>query len=138
ANAYTLIKRLSCDLLGLPPKLADVDQFVAAGGDDVNSPAALKANGEVVEPYLASPHFGERWGRHWVDAARYADSDGYEKDRARPDAYLFRDWVISAINRDLPFDQFTIEQLAGDLLPNATAEQRLATMFNRQTLTNEE
>jgi hypothetical protein len=87
---------------------------------------------------LASPHFGERWGRHWLDLARYADSDGYEKDSPRPYAYLFRDWVIDAINRDMPFDQFTIEQLAGDLLPNATEKQKQATAFHRQTLTNRE
>jgi hypothetical protein len=78
----------------------------------------------LVDQLLASPHFGERWGRRWLDLARYADSDGYEKDTPRPYAYLFRDWVIAAVNRDLPFDQFTIEQLAGDLLPNATRTRK--------------
>ncbi len=121
---------MSYDLLGLPPSLADVDAFV-----NDKSPRAYET---LVDKLLASPHFGERWGRHWLDLAHYADSDGYEKDRARPDAYLYRDWVIQAINRDLPFDQFTIEQIAGDLLPDATIQQRLATAFNRQTLTNEE
>ena len=87
---------------------------------------------------LASPHFGERWGRHWLDMARYADSDGYEKDNPRTDAWRYRDWVIKAVNDDMPFDQFTIEQLAGDLLPDATSEQILATAFHRQTLTNTE
>jgi len=130
ADRYTLIKRLSYDLLGLPPSVGDVDAFV-----NDKSPKAYEA---LVDKLLASPHFGERWGRHWLDLARYADSDGYEKDRERPDAYLFRDWVIDAINRDLPFDRFAIEQLAGDLLPRNTSEQRLATAFNRQTLTNEE
>ncbi len=91
-----------------------------------------------MDRWLASPRFGERWGRHWLDMARYADSDGYEKDNPRPDAYRYRDWVIDAFNNDMPFDQFTIEQLAGDLLPEATDMQRLATAFHRQTLTNTE
>lgn len=130
ADRYTLLKRLSYDLIGLPPTIAEADAFV-----NDKSPDAYQT---VVERLLDSPHFGERWGRHWLDLAHYADSDGYEKDRARADAYLYRDWVIDAINRDLPFDQFTIEQLAGDLLPDATTSQRIATAFLRQTLTNEE
>ena len=87
---------------------------------------------------LASPHFGENWARHWLDLARYADSDGYEKDLLRPHAWRWRNWVIDAINRDLPYDRFTLEQLAGDLLPNATLEQRVATGFHRNTLINRE
>ena len=75
-----------------------------------------------VDRLLASPHYGERWARHWLDLARYADSDGYEKDWVRPYAWRYRDWVIDALNRDMPFDQFTIEQIAGDLLPDATAD----------------
>jgi hypothetical protein len=130
ASRETLIRRLSLDLTGLLPSIEDVDTFV---NDD--SPEAWE---KVVDRLLASPHFGERWGRHWLDMARYADSDGYEKDNARPDAYRWRDWVIDAINADMPFDQFTIEQLAGDLLPDATPLQRLATAFHRQTLTNTE
>jgi mono/diheme cytochrome c family protein len=130
ADRATLIRRLSLDLLGLPPSIADVDAFVQD-----ERPAAYE---ELVDRMLDSPHFGERWGRHWLDVARYADSDGYEKDNPRPDAYRWRDWVIEAINADLPFDQFTIEQLAGDLLPNPTPMQRLATAFHRQTLTNTE
>lgn len=130
ADRYTLIKRLYYDLIGLPPTPEAVDAFV---NDD--SPEAYA---RLVDDLLASPHFGERWGRHWLDKARYADSDGYEKDRPRPNAWRYRDWVIDAVNRDLPFDQFTIEQLAGDLLPDATAMQRLATAFHRQTLTNTE
>lgn len=130
ADRTTLIRRLSLDLLGLLPSIEDVDEFVAD-----TSPMAYE---RLVDRLLQSPHFGERWGRHWLDMARYADSDGYEKDNARPDAYRWRDWVIDAINQDLPFDQFTIEQLAGDLLPNATDWQRLATAFHRQTLTNTE
>ncbi|HIG81193.1 MAG TPA: DUF1549 domain-containing protein, partial [Verrucomicrobiales bacterium] len=130
ADRPTLIKRLNYDLLGLPPTPLEVDNFVNDKSPD--------AYGKLVDRLLASPHFGERWGRHWLDKARYADSDGYEKDRARLNAWRYRDWVIEAINSDLPFDQFTIEQLAGDLLPNATEVQKLATAFNRQTLTNTE
>ena len=130
ADRHTLIKRLYCDLIGLPPKPAVVDAFV----DD----RSRQAYEMLVDRLLASAHFGERWGRHWLDKARYADSDGYEKDRPRPNAWRYRDWVIDAVNNDMPFDQFTIEQLAGDLLPSATPMQHLATAFHRQTLTNTE
>jgi hypothetical protein len=130
ADRRTLIRRLSFDLLGLPPAPEDVSAFIKDQRAD--------AYDQLVDRLLASPHFGEHWGRHWLDLARYADSDGYEKDSVRPYAYLFRDWVIEAINRDLPFDEFTIEQLAGDLLPNATPEQKIATGFHRNTLTNKE
>ncbi len=130
ADRYTLIRRLSLDLTGLLPSVQEVDAFV----NDAR-PDAYEA---LVDRLLESPHFGERWGRHWLDMARYADSDGYEKDNPRPDAYRYRDWVIDAINEDMPFNQFTIEQLAGDLLPEATDMQRLATAFHRQTLTNTE
>ena len=130
ADRHTLIKRVHYDVLGLPPTIAEVDDFLSD-----KSPKAYEA---MVDRALSSPHYGERWGRHWLDAARYADSDGYEKDRARPDAWRYRDWVIRAVNDDLPFDQFTIEQIAGDLLPDATPEQVVATAFHRQTLTNTE
>ena len=130
AEKTTLIRRLSLDLLGLPPTPEEVKQFL----EDKNPHAYEK----LVDRLLASPHFGERWGRHWLDLARYADSDGYEKDSPRPYAYLYRDWVINAINRDMPFDKFTIEQLAGDLLPEATLEQKIATGFHRQSLVNKE
>ena len=130
ADRFTLIRRLNLDLVGLLPSLEEVDAFV--------NDTSPKAYEKVVNRLLDSPHFGERWGRHWLDMARYADSDGYEKDNPRPDAYRWRDWVIDAINADMPFDQFTIEQLAGDLLPEATPMQRLATAFHRQTLTNTE
>lgn len=130
ADRQTLIKRLNYDLIGLPPTLTEVKEFV-----NDNSP---KAYTKLVNRLLASSHFGERWGRHWLDKARYADSDGYEKDRPRMNAWRYRDWVINSINSDLPFDQFTIQQLAGDLLPNATELQKLGTAFNRQTLTNTE
>ena len=130
ADRLTLAKRLHYDLLGLPPEPARVEAFAKDQAADAYS--------KLVDELLQSPHFGERWGRHWLDMARYADSDGYEKDRPRPNAWRYRDWVIEAINEDLPYDQFTVEQLAGDLLPEATPKQRLATAFHRQTLTNTE
>ena len=130
ADTYTLLRRLYLDLTGLPPEPADVDTFLAD-----TRPEAYE---ELVDRLLASPHYGERWGRHWLDLARYADSDGYEKDSPRPFAYRYRDWVITALNEDMPYDQFVSEQLAGDLLPEATIAQRTATGFNRNTLTNRE
>jgi hypothetical protein len=130
ADRRTLIRRLSLDLLGLPPTPAEIRAFL-----DDTRPDAYEL---LVDRLLASPHFGERWGRHWLDLARYADSDGYEKDSPRPFAWRYRNWVIDAINNDMPFDQFTIEQLAGDILPNATLDQKVATGFHRNTLTNKE
>lgn len=130
ADRYTLVKRLYYDLLGLSPPLDVVERFAQDDRPD--------AYERLVDELLASPHFGERWGRHWLDMARYADSDGYEKDRPRYNAWKYRDWVIDAINRDMPLDQFTIEQIAGDLLDTPTQDQLLATAFHRQTLTNTE
>ncbi|MBX7105272.1 MAG: PSD1 and planctomycete cytochrome C domain-containing protein [Gemmataceae bacterium] len=130
ADRHTLLRRLCLDLTGLPPTLEQVDEFV---GD--LEPGAYE---RLVDRLLASPHYGERWGRHWLDAARYADSDGYEKDGGRPWAWRYRDWVIQAINSDMPYDRFVIAQLAGDLLPEATPETKLATGFHRNTLTNHE
>ncbi|MBK8090576.1 MAG: PSD1 domain-containing protein [Verrucomicrobiaceae bacterium] len=133
ADAVTLIKRATYDLHGLPPTPQEVDAFIAASQRDPQH-----AFEQLLDRLFASERFAERWARHWLDMARYADSDGYEKDRARPDAWRYRDWVIRAIHEDKPFDQFTIEQLAGDLLPQATPEQIVATAFHRQTLTNTE
>lgn len=133
ADDITLIRRLFYDLMGLPPTPEQISDHLPRFRKDRKT-----AVDRLVSDLLASPHFGERWGRHWLDHARYADSDGYEKDNNRPNAWRYRDWVIDAINRDLPFDQFTIEQFAGDLLPDATEDQLLATAFNRQTLTNTE
>ncbi|MCC6794921.1 MAG: PSD1 domain-containing protein [Candidatus Hydrogenedentes bacterium] len=130
ADRATLIRRLHFDITGIPPAPDEVDAFV----NDA-SPYAYEA---LVNRLLSSPHFGERWGRYWLDMARYADSDGYEKDTGRPYAYRYRDWVIDALNRDLPYDQFVTEQLAGDLMPNAPADAVLATGFHRNTLTNRE
>jgi hypothetical protein len=125
-----LLRRVSLDLTGLPPTPTEIDAFVADDRGD--------AYERQVDRLLASPHFGEKWARDWLDKARYADSDGYEKDWFRPWAWRYRDWVINAINADMPFDQFTIKQIAGDLLPNATVADRIATGFNRNTLTNRE
>ena len=130
ADRTALIRRLSLDLVGLPPTPAEVNDFV-------NDPSPY-AYERVVSRLLASPHFGEHWGRHWLDLARYADSDGFEKDEVRPHAWRYRQWVIDSLNRDMPYDQFVIEQLAGDLLPGATLEQQVATGFHRNTLTNRE
>jgi hypothetical protein len=130
ADRATLLRRLYLDLIGLPPTPDDADAFAAD-----NSPDAIE---RLVDRLLASPHFGERWGRHWLDLARYADSDGYEKDLPRPFAWKYRDWVIAAINADLPYDQFTLDQLAGDLLPEATAAQLAACGLHRNTLHNTE
>jgi hypothetical protein len=129
AERVTLIRRLSLDLIGLPPTIAEVDAFLADKSE--------QAYEKVVDRLLASPHYGERWGRHWLDAARYADSDGFEKDKSRQ-VWFYRDWVINALNRDLPYNQFIVEQLAGDLLPGATQDQIVATGFLRNSMINEE
>src|SRR5262249_5689322 len=130
ADRAMLLRRVSLDLLGLPPSPEEIAAF-----EDDSRPDAYE---RVVDRLLASPHYGERWGRHWLDLARYADSDGYEKDTGRPWAWRYRHWVLDALNRDLPYDQFVIEQLAGDLLSDATTEQKVATGFHRNTLTNKE
>ncbi|QDU94922.1 PSD1 and planctomycete cytochrome C domain-containing protein [Lignipirellula cremea] len=130
ADRSTLIRRLYLDLLGLPPQPAEVEQFLSDKEDG--------AYERLVDRVLLSQHYGERWGRHWLDLARYADSDGYEKDRPRPHAWRYRDWVIAALNADMPFDQFTIAQVAGDLLPDADREMKTATGFHRNTLHNTE
>jgi hypothetical protein len=129
ADRTTLLRRVSLDLTGLPPSLAETDAFLSDRRPD--------AYERVVDRLLASPHFGERWARPWLDIARYADSNGYSIDAPRQ-IWKYRDWVVHALNRDLPFDQFVIEQLAGDLLPHPTVEQRIATGFNRNTQINQE
>ncbi len=121
ADRTTLIRRVWLDLVGLLPPVDEVARFVADPAPD--------AYERLVDRLLASPHFGERWGRHWLDLARYADSSGYESDTPRS-VWRYRDWVIRAINGDLPFDEFTIEQIAGDLLPGASAEQTIASAFH--------
>ncbi len=129
ANRYALIRRASLDLTGLPPTLKQVDAFI----NDKSADAYEK----LVDRLLQSPAYGERWAQVWLDLARYADSRGYANDSPRT-IWRYRDWVIGAINSNMPFDQFTVEQLAGDLLPNPTRDQLLATAFHRNTLTNDE
>lgn len=129
ADRYTLARRVAIDLIGIPLSIEEVDQFVAD-----TSPDAFE---RLVDRLMAAPAYGERWVRKWLDLARYSDTNGYEKDRPRS-MWPYRDWVIQALNEDKPFDQFTIEQLAGDLLPGSTIEQKVATGFHRNTMVNEE
>ena len=129
ADRRTLIRRLSLDLIGLPPTLNEVQAFLQDSSPD--------AYENLVERLLQSPHYGERWALWWLDLARYADTNGYEIDRPRS-IWLYRDWVVAAFNANMPFDQFAIEQLAGDMLPGATESQRIATGFHRNTFINEE
>ncbi len=129
ADRTTLIRRVSLDLTGLPPTMEEVRAFLSDDGGN--------AYEKVVDRLLASPHYGEHWARPWLDLARYADTAGYESDNRRS-MWPWRDWVVGALNRNMPFDQFTIEQIAGDMLPNATQEQRVATGFHRNTMNNNE
>src|SRR5215472_716270 len=129
ADRATLLRRASLDLIGLPPTPAELDAFLAD-----RSPNAYE---KQIDRLLASPHYGERWARIWLDAARYADSNGYEKDAPRL-VWFYRDWVINALNHDMPYNQFVIDQVAGDLLPNATQDQKVATGFLRNSMVNEE
>lgn len=129
ADRRTLIRRLSLDIIGLPPTWEQVEAFVNDQRPD--------AYERVVDSLLVSERYGEKWATIWLDLARYSDTKGYEKDRQRT-IWKYRDWVIQAFNRDLPYDQFTLEQLAGDLIPNATSDQILATAFHRNTMTNDE
>jgi hypothetical protein len=128
-DRYTLVRRLYLDLIGLLPTPEEAEAFI-----NDTSPGAYE---KLVARLLASPHYGERWARRWLDLARYADTNGYEKDRPRS-IWPYRDWVINALNADMPFDRFTLSQLAGDLLPAATQDQKIATGFHRNTMLNEE
>ena len=132
ADAATLCRRLHLDLVGLPPSPEAVAAFEKAAALD-----RTKATEELADRLIASPAYGERWARKWLDLARYADTNGYEKDRDRS-IWPYRDWVINALNADMPFDRFTIEQIAGDMLPGATLDQKIATGFHRNTMLNEE
>src|SRR5262249_42998258 len=127
---HTLLRRASLDLRGLPPAPHEVDRFIHDSGAD--------AYERAVDRFLADPAYGERWARMWLDLARYADSAGYGSDPLRPNIWRYRDWVIDAFNRNVPYDQFTIAQIAGDLLPGATLSDRMATAFHRNTMTNTE
>jgi mono/diheme cytochrome c family protein len=130
ADRHDLIRRVTMDLTGLPPTVEEVREFVEDDAPD--------AYERLVDRLLDSPSYGERWARVWLDLARYADSAGYGSDPLRPNLWPWRDWVIEALNRNLSYDRFTIEQLAGDLLPEATQEQLIATAFHRNTMTNTE
>ncbi len=132
ADPLTLCRRVYLDLIGLPPTPEEADAFAASALRDPQS-----AFEKLVDQLLASPHYGERWARKWLDLARYADSNGYEKDRNRS-IWPYRDWVIRALNADMPFDQFTVEQIAGDLLPKSSRDALIATGFHRNTMLNEE
>jgi hypothetical protein len=132
ADPVTLMRRVCLDLTGLPPTIAEVDAFLKAFEQNPEM-----SYSEHVDRLLQSPHYGERWGRWWLDQARYADSNGYSVDGPRS-IWKYRDWVVNALNEDQPFDQFTIDQLAGDLLPNATVAQQVATGFHRNTPINQE
>jgi hypothetical protein len=129
APATTLARRLSLDLTGLPPTPSDVDEILASPDD--------RRFAKAIDAMIGSVHFGERWGRWWLDAARYADSDGFEKDKPRF-VWFYRDWVIQSLQRDIPYDQFVIQQIAGDLLPQADQSTRVATGFLRNSMQNEE
>ena len=133
ASLETLVRRASLDLIGLPPSPQEVDGVLAEASRDGHDAAYER----LVDRLLASPHYGERWARPWLDLARYADSHGFEKDLPRV-MWKYRDWVIDALNRDMPFDRFTVEQIAGDMLPNATRDQIVASGFHRNAMTNEE
>ena len=134
ADRITLLRRVTLDLTGLPPKPGDVEKYL----NDATNGTLDIAYENAVDRLLASPSYGERWARPWLDLCHFADTDGYLTDQKRPVAWRYRQWLIDALNRDLPFDQFTIEQLAGDLLPDPTADQLLATGFLRNTLSNRE
>ncbi len=129
AGQTTLLRRVYFDLIGLPPTPGETDKFLDDQGKNAYS--------KIVDKLLSSKHYGERWGRHWLDLARYADSNGYSHDSPRT-IWKYRDWVIDAYNKNLPFDQFIIEQIAGDMLPEATIDQRIATGFHRNTQINTE
>ncbi len=128
-DRVTLARRLFLDLIGLPPTQSELDRFLRDKAPD--------AYERLVERLLESPHYGERWGRWWLDIARYADSNGYSIDAPRS-IWPYRDWVVRALNGDLPFDEFVVSQLAGDMLPEATLEQKIATGFHRNTQINQE
>ena len=132
ADPATLCRRIYLDLVGIPPTPQEQDDFLKSAIR--NRQSAIET---LADRLLASPRYGERWARKWLDLARYADTNGYEKDRPRT-IWPYRDWVINALNADKPFDQFTVEQIAGDMLPGSTLDQKIATGFHRNTMLNEE
>lgn len=141
ADHATQVRRVFLDLVGLPPTVEEADHWLERFRKEQSAETPGSSDNsvwrELVEHLLSRPEYGERWARVWLDMARYADTNGYEKDRARS-IWPYRDWVINALNADMPFDQFSVEQLAGDLLPDASISQRVATGFHRNTMLNEE
>lgn len=136
ADVRTLIRRVHLDLIGLPPSPKEADEWLTRL-TDADGRFNVRAYAELVDHLLGMPQYGERWARRWLDLARYADTNGYEKDRDRT-MWPYRDWVVRALNADMRFDQFTIEQVAGDMLPDTTVDQKIATGFHRNTMLNEE
>ncbi len=132
ADPHTLLRRIYLDLIGLPPSPEEIPPFLDAYA--MNRSQSVES---LINDLMGRPEFGEKWARHWLDVARYADTNGFEKDKMR-DQWIYREWVINALNDDMPYDQFLIEQLAGDLLPNATQNQIIATGFMRNGMINEE
>ena len=135
-DPHTLIRRVSLDLIGIPATPTELAYWIPRVRA-ANGRIDQKGYAQLVESLINRPEYGERWARRWLDLARYADTNGYEKDRDRP-MWPYRDWVIKAINSGMSFKQFTIEQIAGDMLPNANINQRIATGFHRNTMLNEE
>ena len=132
ANAYTLMRRIYLDLIGLPPSPDEITSFISD-----HKRNREKAVSNLIDQLMTRDDYGEKWARHWLDVARYSDTNGFEKDKPR-DQWIYRDWVINAINEDMPYDQFLTEQLAGDLLPNRTQDQIVASGFMRNGMVNEE
>ncbi|MCB1121033.1 MAG: DUF1549 domain-containing protein, partial [Verrucomicrobiae bacterium] len=132
ADPYMLLRRIYLDLIGMPPNPDEIESFLTACRSD-----SEKAVTRVIDDLMGRPAFGEKWARHWLDVARYADTNGFEKDKPR-DQWVYREWVIKALNEDMPYDEFLIEQLAGDLIPNHTQDQLIASGFMRNGMVNEE
>ncbi len=138
AEARTIVRRMYYDVTGLPPSFSELELWTSRLGGDNSTGMSPKALNELADHLLASPHFGERWGRHWLDLVRYAESSGYERDQEKPFAWKYRDWVVSAINDDMPYDQFIRDQLAGDEIEQRTEASVIATGFLRLGTWNDE
>jgi hypothetical protein len=138
ADTRTIVRRMSYDMTGLPPSFSELETWASRHGEDDPATLSLTAVNELADHFLASPHFGERWGRHWLDLVRYAESSGYERDQEKPFAWKYRDWVVNAINNDLPYDRFIRDQLAGDEIEQRSEASVIATGFLRLGTWNDE
>lgn len=138
ADARKIVRRMSYDMTGLPPSFSELEAWASRLDKDDSAALSLTAVNELADHFLASPHFGERWGRHWLDLVRYAESSGYERDQEKPFAWKYRDWVVNAINNDMPYDQFIRNQLAGDEIEQRTEASVIATGFLRLGTWNDE